>query len=138
MSNALEDATKRAIGLFGDDAAHEWLRLMNEEERLCTTRCPQCGVLAWPPRPFCPACQHDEIEWVDIGEGATLYAFTWQSRSLRFGKPEVIGLVDLPGLGRIVSAIDARFEDLEIGAPLELGFVEIQEGIKVHRFRPAR
>ena len=102
-----------------------------------STRCSSCARIAWPPRSFCPHCHCDTTEWTEIGKGATLYAFTQQARALRFAKPQVIGIVDVPDVGRLVSAIDAPFSDLEIGIELEPDVVEIHEGRWVHQFRPA-
>ena len=66
----------------------------------------------------------------------TLYAFTTQKMSLRFMAPDVIGVVDIPGLGRIVSKINSKFENLAIGQKLRFEPFEISEDLTVHSFTP--
>jgi uncharacterized protein len=136
MTNPLERATVKAIALHGSAAEREHLAQL-AQRRLTSTRCDGCEKIAWPPRGFCPFCGGERVTVVPIGEGATLYAFTQQHKALRFVAPEVIGIVEIPGVGRILSAIDAPIESLAIGTPLEVDFVEIQPGITAHRFRPA-
>ena len=38
MGNPVEKATRKAIETFGEGAVKEYLRLMSEEERLCSSR----------------------------------------------------------------------------------------------------
>lgn len=135
--NLLDVFTLRAQELYGTEATREFLRLLREEGRLATTRCRACRRLAYPPRAHCPHCRAREVEWVPIGEGATLHAFTTQSRALRFSKPDVIGLVDIPDLGRILSLVGAPYEACRIGMALRFEPHRIAEGLVVHRFVPA-
>ena len=93
--------------------------------------------ISYPPRPFCPGCFSEEIEWVEVGEGATLYSFTTQAKGLRFMAPEVIGIVEIPGVGRVLSKINAELEELSIGIPLRFEPFEVSEKITVHSFTPA-
>jgi uncharacterized OB-fold protein len=64
-----------------------------------------------------------------------LYAFTQQERSLRFGKPDVIGIVELEGIGKILTRINAPFESLKIGMELHLDFIDVG-GLILHQFTP--
>ena len=137
MACILDLATEKALGAFASAATQEYLRRMKEDRTLCSTRCERCRHLAWPPRDFCPECHHDRVEWTPLGPQATLHAFTQQQRSLRFARPEVIGVVEIPELGRILTAIDAPFDELEVGMPMVADFVDIGEGVLVHRFKRA-
>lgn len=138
MAESLIDVfTLQAQALFGTEATAEFLRLLREEGRLCSTRCAACGRIAYPPRGHCPACRGRSVEWVPIGEGATLYAFTTQGRALRFSAPEVLGLVDLPDVGRILSLIGAPYAECRIGMALRFEPLPVAEGLVLHRFVPA-
>ncbi|MEM3086109.1 MAG: Zn-ribbon domain-containing OB-fold protein [Halobacteria archaeon] len=92
--------------------------------KLTTTRCPKCGVSLWPPRPFCPGCLHDALEWVEVPPEGSLY--TWSEFhdkrfSVIFKVPYVLGAVDLPnGLGRLITRVRAKPADLRVGMPLKL------------------
>ncbi len=136
MKDLIDRQTQKALLHYGDTATQEFYRRLRARE-LSTTRCLGCGETAFPPRSFCPACHGRKVEWVTLPRRATLYAFTRQERSLRFANPDVIGLVEIAGLGRILSRIDGRFEDLAIGMELELDFVEISPELVLHQFRPA-
>ncbi len=41
--------------------------------RLLIKLCHTCGRHHSYPRPFCPHCWSDDVEWVEAGGGATLY-----------------------------------------------------------------
>ena len=59
---------------------------------------------------------------------------------LRFSKPDVLGVVELTledGPVRIVTRIDAPYEALRIGMPVELGFIEAAAGMVLHQFKPS-
>ncbi|MBI3185696.1 MAG: OB-fold domain-containing protein [Myxococcales bacterium] len=135
MREIIDAQTAAALRQFGDSASEEFYRRL-KAQRLCTTRCDQCGEAAFPPRSFCPYCHSRQIHWFELPRRARLYAFTQQGRSLRFIAPEVIGLVDVEGLGRILSRIDAPLEGLRIGQELEVAFQELTPEIWVHHYRP--
>lgn len=136
MKEIIDRVTLEAIRHYGDAATQDFYRRLSER-RLSTTRCGQCGEIAFPPRRFCPACHGQAVEWIDLPRRGRLHAFTQQQRSLRFSAPDVVGLVELDGVGRLLSRIDAPFGELTIGQELELDFFEICPGLVVHQFRPA-
>jgi uncharacterized protein len=135
MKDQIDKSTDIMLGYYGDAASREFYAFLRER-RFRTTRCDDCGETPFPPRTFCPNCFSHKTQWVDLPTVATLYAFTQQDRSLRFPKPEVIGLVELEGVGVILSHIRAPFESLVIGQPLALDFVEISPTLVLHCFKP--
>jgi len=139
MSNPMETFTTQALAQFGSVASAEFHRRLHEDRQLCTTRCGDCGETAFPPRMHCPACLSDAIRWIEItaDAGATLYAFTTQSRGLRFTAPEVIGVVDVPEVGMFISPIAGTMKDLCIGQSLQPEIVDIHDGLSFYRFVPA-
>ncbi len=46
------------------------------EGRLTTTRCKQCGNVAYPPGVICPQCWSEELEWIDLPQRAKVVAVT--------------------------------------------------------------
>ncbi|MEW6777437.1 MAG: zinc ribbon domain-containing protein [Bdellovibrionota bacterium] len=137
MKQIIDKFTSQAIEREEDGATAEYYRRLREEKQFCSTKCKDCKHVSYPPRPFCTKCFSENIEWTPIGDGATLYAFTYQSKSLRFMKPDVIGIVDIPGVGRVLSKINAKYEDLKVGQKLKFEPFVISDKITVHSFTPA-
>ncbi|MHB8419913.1 MAG: Zn-ribbon domain-containing OB-fold protein [Myxococcales bacterium] len=135
MKELIDAQTKEALELYGDAAGEEFRRRL-ASQRLCSTRCASCGRIAFPPRGFCPHCHAHGVEWVELPRRARLYAFTQQQRGLRFLAPDVLGLVEVAGVGHFLSRIDAPFESLSIDQELEVSFTEIAPGLWVHQYRP--
>ncbi len=135
MKDLIDRKTWEAVRHYGGAATEEYYRRL-KENRLCATRCDACGHVAFPPRDFCPKCWAKAVSWVDLPKTGTLFAFTTQERVLRFAAPEVIGLVEVEGAGRLFAHIDAPFESLRLGMEMELGFVEISAELTVPKFRP--
>ena len=94
LARIINDAMAVEVAEYGDQATVEFYKNLKERS-FKTTRCKSCGEVALPPRMFCPACFKDEVEWIDLPNKGKRYAFTQQERSLRFGKPDVIGVVEL-------------------------------------------
>jgi uncharacterized OB-fold protein len=47
-----------------------------EEGRILGRRCPSCGRVLLPPRPFCDRCYVDTEEWVEVATAGVLETFT--------------------------------------------------------------
>ena len=127
MKDIVDAAYARAIDYNADGATGPFYQFLREG-RFCSTRCPACGHIPFPPRLFCPACGSQKVEWVDLPGECELYAFTQQERSLRFIKPDVLGLVMIAGVGLVLTSIDAPFEALRIGQRVTVEFQEISPG----------
>lgn len=133
IKEVLKTYTQKALEHYGDRATKEFYNFLRKKE-FKTTYCVKCKRLFFPPRLFCPDCFSEEIEWRDMPKKGLLYAFTQQERSLRFGKPDVIGIVELKGVGKILTRIAVPFDELNIGDELILDFVEV-DGVVLHQFK---
>ncbi len=133
INNAMEIEVKE----YGDDATQNFYKNL-KNKKFVTTKCKDCGEVSLPPRMFCPECFETNIEWIDLPEKGSLFAFTQQERSLRFGKPDVIGVVELEGAGKLLTRIDAPYESLSIGDTMELDFIDISKEQTLHQFRPVK
>jgi uncharacterized OB-fold protein len=69
-----------------------------------TTRCSACGLLTFPPKPFCPHCWGDAIEWLPLSGRGRLYSST------------------------NIHAAPAAFVH---ESPISVGIVDLEEGIRV-------
>ncbi len=118
-----------------DSAAGEFFSRL-AEGKFQTTRCRACGETHYPPRVLCPRCLGEDLEWVDLPREGTLLAFTWQEAAIRCIKPDVLGLVELEGVGNIFTRIDAPYESLRIGQRVSFSPWTSPDGLALHQFRP--
>ena len=117
------------------------------EGRLVAPRCTRCGTFRLPPSPFCFACRHRDVEWVELPGTATLYSYTVVRHplhpDLRDACPYVSAVVELDGTQgagarMIVNVVDCDPDDLEIGDPLEVAFERVSDAMAPPPFRPRR
>ena len=107
---------------------------------LSTTRCRSCEKLHWPPRVACPQCHSEDVEWVDLPTGGTIYAFSAMLVGAPTGMeqdlPFAVGLVDLDGIPlRIFGRIDGKpWNELAIGDRVRVESFEVPDGRVFYRF----
>lgn len=118
-----------------DRAAEEFFSRLERGE-FQTTRCRSCGETHYPPRVICPACLGEGMEWVDMPREGTLIAFTQQKDAIRCRKPDVLGMVELGGIGNVFTRIEAALEDLRIGQKVAFETWTSPDGVPLHQFRP--
>jgi hypothetical protein len=114
-----------------------------KEERLLIRRCRTCGEHHFYPRPFCPACWSDDVEWVDASGRARLYTWSivyqndlppWPERV-----PYVAAVVDLEEGPRMqTNIVDCEFDRLADGLALEVVFRPTSDDFTIPVFRPRR
>ena len=137
MKDLVDKFTWKSIHHDKDGATEEYYAKLKSEGKLYTTQCTSCEAISYPPRTFCPSCFNEETKWVDISSRkCTLYSFTTQNRALRFLDPDVLGIVEIEGVGRILSKINAKISELEIGQKLEMEAFEISGELTTHSFTP--
>ena len=56
MKDLVDRFSWQAMSRDADSMFPEYLRLLSEESRLCSTRCNDCGHVGFPPRSFCAVC----------------------------------------------------------------------------------
>lgn len=111
------------------------------EGRLSTTRCRKDGAVHWPPRTVCPDCHTDELEWVDLPDHGTIYAFSAVLGGAPLGMEEevpfAVGLVDLEGAAlRLFGRIEGKpWTALRIGERVGVEPFDIGDGRFFYRFR---
>jgi uncharacterized OB-fold protein len=65
--------------------------------RFTTTKCKQCGYVAFPPRVICPECYSDQLEYTDLPKEGKVITFAEQVRGvpLGFDSPLIHAWIDL-------------------------------------------
>ncbi len=111
-----------------------------KEHKLMGARCPQCGAIYAPPRPLCPACPDNEMEWVELSGAGKLASYSViaiaPTAMLEAGygreNPYCSGVVELaegPRISAQILGVDvAHPEKIVIGTPVQAVFIERGEG----------
>lgn len=58
------------------ETASRFLAALRDEQKIYGKRCPTCRRVLVPARSFCPRCFAETSEWIEVGPGGTLVAFT--------------------------------------------------------------
>ena len=110
-------------------------------ERLLVQECKDCGLIYAYPRANCPDCFSDDVEWLETEGIGEVYTYTvarqmsgWPEENL----PLILAYVELEEGPRITTNIvDCDPEDVDIGTPVEVQFVETEdENVGIPVFTP--
>jgi uncharacterized OB-fold protein len=95
------------------------------ERKLIMPRCMKCRHFRWPPGPFCPVCQAQDLEWIPAGDGL-VYTFTVvrstaaDSEVSQILVPALIEFPDAGSLRLLASIVDSPLASVHIGAKVEV------------------
>jgi uncharacterized OB-fold protein len=122
------------------ESAPYWSAL--REGRLLLRRCRACGAHHHYPRPFCPACWSDDVEWVEAAGGGTLYTHStvYVNDLPPFGPqvPYTAAVVELDEGPRLMTrVVDCAPEALAIGMRVELRTEPVTDEVTMAVFAPA-
>ena len=112
------------------------------EGRLLIKRCNGCTKTHFYPRPFCPHCWSQDVEWMDASGRATLYTWSVVRRNdlppFHERVPYVAAIVDLAEGPRMMTNVeDCEFDRLEMGMALDAVFNPTSDEVTIVQFRPA-
>jgi uncharacterized OB-fold protein len=111
-----------------DPSTKDWWAAA-KDGRLLVTRCRACTRAHHYPRPFCPHCWSEDVEWEAASGRGTVYTFsTVRVNDLPpFGDkvPYTVAIVELDEGPRLMTnLVDCEPEDVRIGMPVEVTFRE--------------
>jgi uncharacterized OB-fold protein len=110
------------------------------EKKLMASRCKKCHALFLPPHPICTKCHGNDMEWVEMKGNGKLAAFSaiavGPSCTIEEGydrdNPYLVGIVELdegPKVSGRILGLDARRpENIKMGTPVTVEFLEQEEG----------
>ena len=111
-----------------------------KERRLLIQRCEECGLGYYYPRPFCPACLSDRVEWEQASGRGKLYSFVINQRAAPgFVAPYIIAVVELEEGPRMMTNLVDIEPDPELvrcEMPVEIVFDDVDDDFTLPRFRP--
>jgi uncharacterized OB-fold protein len=92
------------------------------EGRLVTTRCAQCGRLAWPPRGFCGECTCDRFDWAELPREGVVHGCTRQETGVPAGftAPLVFAIVKVGELRIFAPVVGPGAADVQVGSRVTL------------------
>jgi uncharacterized OB-fold protein len=101
------------------------------DERLLVQECQDCGLVYAYPRALCPDCFSNDVEWVEAEGTGEVYTYTvsrqmsgWPEEDL----PLILAYVELDEGPRITTNIvDCDPEEVEVGTPVEVQFVDTED-----------
>lgn len=140
-SAAMAAAAATRFDLPGiDDESALWWEAARDG-RLLIKRCGDCGKPHYYPRPFCPHCWSENVDWEPASGRATLY--TWSTVHIndlppfRDRLPYVAAIVDLEeGPRMVTNIVDCDPDTLTVGMPVEVTFQQQTDEVTVPMFRP--
>jgi uncharacterized OB-fold protein len=112
------------------------------EGRLLLRHCRSCDEVHYYPRPFCPSCWSDDVDWVESAGTGTVYTYSTIFRNDLPPFPEqvpyVAAIVELDEGPRMMTRlVETDGVDLSIGMRVEATFAELTDEISIVVFRPA-
>ena len=124
-----------------DPTTQPWWDAANNG-RLTIRRCADCGRAHFYPRPFCPACWSERVDWEDASGRASLYTYSVVHHNdlppFAQRVPYVAAVVELEeGPRMMTNVVDCEPEVLEIGMALEVTFRRETDEVALPVFRPA-
>jgi uncharacterized protein len=106
---------------------------------LLIQECTSCGHRQFYPRAVCTDCGGD-VDWLTCSGRGTVHTFTVirqnHAKPFKDELPYVVAIVELeegPRMMGNVTGIDA--DDMQIGTPVEVYFVQAEEGVAVPFWR---
>ena len=127
---------------YPDDASEPFWTACARHE-LTLQRCAGCGRLRFPPRPMCPRCTSMESTWERASGRGRVWSWVvahppvlpaFQDRV-----PFNVAVIDLEeGVRMIGNVFEIANEDLQEGMPVEVTFEDVEDGVSLPQWRPAR
>jgi len=110
-----------------------WEGLKNR--KLLAPKCKDCGEVFFPPRGFCPKCFSENIEWVELSGKGKLHS--WTEVHYLTPKPYILGVIELAeGIGRMISRVEAKPEELRIDMPMKIDFIDVSDKLTLFIWKP--
>lgn len=126
--------------LIEDESAPFWDGLREGELRI--KHCNACGAFHFYPRPFCPTCWSDDVEWHVASGDASVYSYStvYVNDLPPFGPqvPYVAAVVDLAEGPRMMTRlVGCTKDDITIGMAVTFETAPLDDELNMAVFRPA-
>ena len=114
-----------------------------KEHRMVLQKCADCGRVRHYPRPVCDACLSMEVAWAEASGRGTVYSWTETHHPFHAGfrgeTPYILVTVDLDEGVRMQSRlVDASLDELRLGLPVEVVYMDVTDEVTLPLFRIVR
>jgi len=100
--------------------------------RLLVKQCNGCGEVHHYPRPFCPSCWSEDVEWHEVSGYGTIYTYSIVFRNDlapfdQWGTyvPAIVELDEGPRL--MTNIVDTPTDSLRVGMPVEVRYRDLSD-----------
>jgi len=109
---------------------------------LLVPTCGACGTAFWHPRPRCPHCGSDRVDWIKASGRGTIHTFTVVRQSgdpyFRTKLPYAVAMIELDeGIRMMSNIVQTPIDSLAIGMRVEAVFEPAAAGVGIPLFRAA-
>lgn len=138
----MAEAPRKPLPVPTPETAPFWQGLTRNELRI--QRCKDCGKAYFYPRPFCPVCFSENVEWFTASGRAKLHTYEIVHRAppaFRDMAPYVIAVVELDeGPRMMTNMVDVEPDPakLPIDMPVEIVYDRVSDEVTLPKFRPAQ
>jgi uncharacterized OB-fold protein len=111
------------------------------QHRLLVRQCGSCDRLHHPPGPMCPACNSLEWRALECSGRGTIHSFVvvHQPQMRGFEYPLPVALIELEeGVRMVANLQGVPPEQVRIGMPVEVDYVEVEKDFVLPVFRQPR
>ena len=102
--------------------------------------CNDCGKITHPPGPICGYCRSRDVAPKEVSGRGTLYAWTVNLQPFVPGLPPycpaMVTLDEQDDVKITTQLVDVNNEEIEVGMPVQVVFVEGSDGVQLPFFRP--
>lgn len=135
---SMHDRPEFPLPVPNEDGAPFWEHLRDGELRI--QHCTACGRLQHPPRVLCPSCGSPDRDWALMTGRGTVYSFVVTHQAIHPSfeghLPYVTALVELDEGPRLATnLLDVAVDEVEIGMPVEVELVRVNDEIALPLFR---
>ena len=114
-----------------------------DRRAMALPRCGACGRFHFYPRPVCPECWSDKLDWRPVRGRGTVWSYTivrfahgahegWKTRV-----PYAVALIELEeGVRMMGNVVDCAVESVHTGMAVRLAYREYEDGL-IPAFVPA-
>jgi len=109
------------------------------EHRLVIQRCINCGTLRHPPGPMCGQCRSVDWDTVDASGRGVVYSFVvnHHPKIEALDYPLIVGVIELAEGTRLIANMSGvEPEQVEIGMPVKLEWIDADSELTLPAFRP--
>lgn len=102
--------------------------------------CKPCGTVIWYPRPVCPTCLGEDLEWRPASGTGEVHTFSVMHKQANpfMQPPYTVALVQLDEGARLMTNIvNCEPDDVSVGMQVQVHWEELSDGRHLPLFEPA-